>query len=61
MQKDEAVLWEVKESAPVRLVVPFSNRQFACAVGAGVVGVYEGMQRMWRGKVLKKKNYFGSN
>ncbi|XP_012280111.1 Bardet-Biedl syndrome 2 protein homolog [Orussus abietinus] len=49
-QKEDSVLWEMKETAPVTALTPLPNRQFAYAVRNGTVGVYESNQRLWRVK-----------
>ncbi|XP_024945765.1 Bardet-Biedl syndrome 2 protein homolog [Cephus cinctus] len=50
VQKEDAVLWETKETASVTALTSLPNRQFAYAVGNGTVGVYESGQRLWRVK-----------
>ncbi|XP_015126074.1 Bardet-Biedl syndrome 2 protein homolog [Diachasma alloeum] len=46
--KEESVLWETKETGPVTSLVPLPGRQFAYVVENGIVGIYEGGQRLWR-------------
>lgn len=49
--KEDSVLWETKETAPVSVLLPLPGRKFAYIVDNGTVGVYEGSQRLWRIKV----------
>lgn len=49
--KEDLILWETKETAPVTALVALSGKQFAYVVGNGTVGIYEGGQRLWRIKV----------
>ena len=53
VQKDDTVLWETKETAPVTTLTTLPGRQFAYVVGNGTVGIYESGQRLWRIKVRK--------
>ncbi|XP_043267546.1 Bardet-Biedl syndrome 2 protein homolog [Venturia canescens] len=46
--KNDVVLWETKETAPVTGLVALPERQFAYVVGNGTVGIYESGQRLWR-------------
>ncbi|XP_031838360.1 BBSome complex member BBS2 [Nomia melanderi] len=48
--KEENVLWEAKETAPVTTLTGLPNRKFVYSVGNGTLGVYEMAQRLWRVK-----------
>ncbi|XP_043673123.1 Bardet-Biedl syndrome 2 protein homolog isoform X2 [Vespula pensylvanica] len=48
--KEDAIVWDTKETASVTALAGLSNKQFAYAVGNGTIGVYEGGQRLWRVK-----------
>lgn len=49
--KEDAIVWDTKETASVTALAGLSNKQFAYAVGNGTIGVYEAGQRLWRVKV----------
>ncbi|KZC07707.1 PREDICTED: Bardet-Biedl syndrome 2 protein homolog [Dufourea novaeangliae] len=48
--KEENVLWEAKETAPITTLTGLPNRRFVYSVGNGTLGVYEMAQRLWRVK-----------
>ncbi|XP_043251138.1 Bardet-Biedl syndrome 2 protein homolog [Colletes gigas] len=48
--KEDNVLWEAKETAPVTTLTGFPDRRFVYSVGNGTLGVYEMGQRLWRVK-----------
>ncbi|KAK2582215.1 hypothetical protein KPH14_004567 [Odynerus spinipes] len=48
--KEDAIMWDTKETASITALAGLSNRQFAYAVGNGTIGVYEAGQRLWRVK-----------
>ncbi|XP_020285539.1 Bardet-Biedl syndrome 2 protein homolog [Pseudomyrmex gracilis] len=54
VQKQDAMLWETKETAAIVALIDLSNRQFAYAVENGTIGVYEAGQRLWRVKSKHK-------
>lgn len=57
VQKQDAMLWETKETAAIVALIDLSNRQFAYAVENGTIGVYEAGQRLWRVKVKFLNTY----
>ncbi|XP_076681212.1 BBSome complex member BBS2 [Andrena cerasifolii] len=48
--KEDNVLWDTKETAPVTTLTGLPNRRFVYSVGNGTLGVYEMAQRLWRVK-----------
>ncbi|XP_054004595.1 Bardet-Biedl syndrome 2 protein homolog [Hylaeus anthracinus] len=48
--KEDNVLWDVKETAPVTTLTGLPDRRFVYSVGNGTLGVYEMAQRLWRVK-----------
>ncbi|XP_043493368.1 Bardet-Biedl syndrome 2 protein homolog [Polistes fuscatus] len=50
LMKEDAIVWDTKETASITALAGLSNKQFAYAVGNGTIGVYEVGQRLWRVK-----------
>lgn len=48
VQKEDNVLWETKETAPITLLTALSGNQFAYAVANGTIGAYDSGLIMWR-------------
>lgn len=51
VQKEDVVIWNVKETAPITIINNFGIKQFAYSVDNGTLGVYENKRRLWRVKV----------